>query len=195
MCEPNLTNIRHIEIIFQQIHILVYFWNFIGTLYIQTQRTCSMIFFPSATWDEWKPAFRLTKRCLVYGWATKSVSVKTNKQKNLCSAVQRGSNHENMVKKRGQPSTGQKKRTNWQIQVLSTKRNKYSAQFFVHMECWLHARYLHDHNHARKLWGLFYMILLKVFLKMLQFPKQCDIKYTKSFVSLNHWWVIEMEKT
>ena len=32
-------------------------------------------------WDEWKPTFRLTKRYLVYGWAAKSVSVKTNKLK------------------------------------------------------------------------------------------------------------------
>ena len=39
----------------------------------------SMIFFSSAKQDEWKAAFRLTNRCLVYGWATKSASIKIKK--------------------------------------------------------------------------------------------------------------------
>ena len=30
--------------------------------------------------DEWKLTFRLTKRCLVYGWAAKSVPVITSKK-------------------------------------------------------------------------------------------------------------------
>ena len=46
-----------------------------------------MIFFWFAKQDEWKPAFRLTKRYLVYGWSTKSASVETNKQKNQHSEV------------------------------------------------------------------------------------------------------------
>ena len=37
--------------------------------------------FSSARYDEWKSAFRFTKTCLVYGWATKLASSKTNKQK------------------------------------------------------------------------------------------------------------------
>ena len=43
--------------------------------------------YPSANYDEGKPAFRLTRRCLAYGRATNSVSVKTSKQKNHCSAA------------------------------------------------------------------------------------------------------------
>ena len=68
-----------------------------------------MIFFLSAEWDEWIPVFRLTKRYLVYGWATKLVSVKTNKT--ICAA-HGGSKHENMMnERRRQPSTGQDKKT------------------------------------------------------------------------------------
>ena len=48
-----------------------------------------MIFPPSAEQDQWKPAFRLKKRYLVYSWATKSTSVKANKK---ISAAQGGSN-------------------------------------------------------------------------------------------------------
>ena len=58
-------------------------------IYKETQRTCSMIFPSSAEQDQWKPAFRLKKRYLVYSWATKSASVKANKK---ISAVQGGSN-------------------------------------------------------------------------------------------------------
>ena len=58
-------------------------------IYKETQRTCSMIFPPSAEQDQWKSAFRLKKRYLVYSWATKSTSVKANKK---ISAAQGGSN-------------------------------------------------------------------------------------------------------
>ena len=43
--------------------------------------------YPSANYNEWQPAFRLTRRCLVYGRTTNLVSVKTNKQQNQCSAA------------------------------------------------------------------------------------------------------------
>ena len=54
---------------------------------LATQQTCSMIFFPSTKYDKWKPAFRLTKRYLVSGWATKSASVRTTLYTNFCAHV------------------------------------------------------------------------------------------------------------
>ena len=46
-----------------------------------------------------------------YDWATKSASSKTNKQK--ISVAQLGSEHDNtMNERRGQPSTGQKRKMN-----------------------------------------------------------------------------------
>ena len=44
--EQNLTNIYHIETIFQRIHN--FFPANVGIIYTSTQRTCTMIFFPSA---------------------------------------------------------------------------------------------------------------------------------------------------
>ena len=60
---------------------------------------------------------QLTKRCLVYGWATKVAATKTNKK---ISTAQEGTEDDNTVnKRRGQPSTGQKKRqTHWQIKLF-----------------------------------------------------------------------------
>ena len=43
-------------------------------------------------------AFRFTKRCLVYGWATKLASIKTKKQK--ISVVQQGSKHDKTMNER-----------------------------------------------------------------------------------------------
>ena len=75
---------------------------------------------------------KLTKRCLVYGWATKSSSVKTNKK---ISEAQRGSQHDNTTNERKrQTSTVQKKsRTHWQIQLIFIQRNKYRAQISVYV--------------------------------------------------------------
>ena len=73
MCETNFTNIYHIEIIFHSIYINS------GDLFNDI--------FPTGKYDERKPPFILTNTYLVYGWATKLVSVKTSKQKNLHSAV------------------------------------------------------------------------------------------------------------
>ena len=56
----------------------------------------------------WKPAFRLTNRCLVYGWSKKLASVKTNKQTK--KSAQRGSQHDNKMNERRQPSSIQKKK-------------------------------------------------------------------------------------
>ena len=73
----------------------------------EIQQICS-IFFLFAKLDEWRPAFRLTKRYLIYGWATKLTSIKTNKK---ISTVQQGSKHDNTVnKRRRQPSTEEKKK-------------------------------------------------------------------------------------
>ena len=76
-----------------------------------------------------KLAFRLTKIYLVYGWATKSASVKTNKQK--ISAAQQGSKHANMMNGRTrQPSTAEKRKntladTNYfYIEEFSKFRNR-----------------------------------------------------------------------
>ena len=71
-CFPQKLKMGHISIIDHD-----------GMIYMETQRTCSMILFPSAKQDEWKLAFGLTQRSLVY----KSSSVKTNKHKNQCSAA------------------------------------------------------------------------------------------------------------
>ena len=83
-----------------------------------------------------KPAFRFTKRCLVYDWGTKSASVKTTK----ISAAQLGSEHDNtMNERRRQPSTGQqkkkkkkKKKKHRQIQITFTQRNQYRPWSFMH---------------------------------------------------------------
>ena len=67
-----------------------------------------MIFFLFAKLDERRPAFRLTKRYLTYGWATKLTFIKTNKK---ISTVQQSSKHDNtMNKRRRQPSTEEKKK-------------------------------------------------------------------------------------
>ena len=74
----------------------------------------------------------MAKRCLVYGWATKSASAETNKK---TSATQRGSEHDNIMnERRMQPSTEQKKkrRTHWQIQTILTNRNQNRTRIFVH---------------------------------------------------------------
>ena len=70
-------------------------------------------------------------RDIVYDWATKSASSKTNKQK--ISAVQLGSGHDNTMNKwRRHSSTGRKKRwKHWQIQFIFTQRNQYRARIFV----------------------------------------------------------------
>ena len=56
-CFPQKLKMGHISIIDHD-----------GMIYMETQRTCSMILFPSAKQDEWKLAFGLTQRSLVYGW-------------------------------------------------------------------------------------------------------------------------------
>ena len=81
MCEPNSNNIYSTEIIFQIYSVGIITKSGWYNLYINSEDLLSNIIFLSVKQDEWKPAFRLTKRYLVYGWATKSVSVKTNKLK------------------------------------------------------------------------------------------------------------------
>ena len=55
----------------------------------------------------WKPASRLTERCLVYHWATKSAYKNQTKK---ISAAQQGSSHDNAMNERmRQPSTRKKK--------------------------------------------------------------------------------------
>ena len=76
----------------------------VGIIYMQTQRTYSMMFF----WM--KKGFRLTKRCLVYGWAIKSASVKI-KEINQCSAFRERARNA-MNKRRRHPSTQQKRKIN-----------------------------------------------------------------------------------
>ena len=72
-----------------------------------------------------KPAFRFTKRCLVYDWGTKSASVKTTK----ISAAQRGSEHDNtMNERRRQPSTGQQKKK------TKTKKKQADSNYFYTKE-------------------------------------------------------------
>lgn len=56
--------------------------------------------------DERKPAFRLTKRCLAYGQATKLDSAKNNQTH---QRKQREIEHDNTTNKRRQPSKGRKK--------------------------------------------------------------------------------------
>ena len=81
MCETNFTNAYHIEIIF---HKNIY----VGIIYIYINSgDLFNDIFPTGKYDERKPPFILTNTYLVYGWATKLVSVKTSKQKNLQSAV------------------------------------------------------------------------------------------------------------
>ena len=57
-----------------------------------------------------KKGFRLTKRCLVYGWAIKSASVKI-KEINQCSAFRERARNA-MNKRRRHPSTQQKRKIN-----------------------------------------------------------------------------------
>ena len=55
-------------------------------IYMWIQQTCSIIFFLSAKQDEWKPAFRLTRRCGL--WLGYKISFLKNKQtKNKLSAI------------------------------------------------------------------------------------------------------------
>ena len=68
-----------------------------------------MIFFPSVKNDEWKTALKLTQRCLIYGWATKSAAIEINKK---ISAAQLGSKHDNTMNKSRQQSTRQKRKMN-----------------------------------------------------------------------------------
>ena len=48
-------------------------------------------------YNERKPASRLTKKCLVYGWATKSALIKQRK-----NSAQRGGQHDNTMNERDQ---------------------------------------------------------------------------------------------
>ena len=57
-----------------------------------------------------KKGFRLTKRCLVYGWAIKSASVKI-KEINQCSAFRERARNA-MNKRRRHPRTQQKRKIN-----------------------------------------------------------------------------------
>ena len=52
-----------------------------------------------------KPAFRLTRKCLVYGWVVKLASIKTSKK---IRAVKLGTKHDNKERR----STEQKRNTN-----------------------------------------------------------------------------------
>ena len=71
-----------------------------------------------------KPAFRLTKSCLIYSWGTKSAYVKT-KQK---ISAARGSEHDNRMNEKRQPRTKywaakkNKNKKNRKIRIILTQR-------------------------------------------------------------------------
>ena len=65
----------------------------------------------------------------VYGWDTKSASVKTNQKR--VSAAQGGSEHGNLInKRRRQPSTGQTKDKHIGRFKLFLDKNQYGARIF-----------------------------------------------------------------
>ena len=84
----------------------------------------------------------MTKKYLVHCWASKLASVKKTKK---YSAVQPRSEHDNMMnERRRQPNTGQKnkRRTQWQIQVIATQE-LIPTHIFMYANCCLHALYVY----------------------------------------------------